>query len=132
MTISDKLSHNKGKSVVKTITSHKNSPDGKKRTGHPNFLLIPRVLASLVSLFIVGIGFKAVMTAHYFARSGRLGMEITVNGPPAVAMGIGIIFWGFIPLTLWFNTKRSRGIWLIFCVIIAALFFAISSHLSVS
>ncbi len=116
--------------VASNTTSHDKSPEAGKQTGRPNSLLIPRILASLVSLFIVGVGFKAVMTAHYFARSGRLGMEIIVKGPAAVAMGVGLICWGFVPLALWFNTKLSRAVWLISCVFFAALFFRISSYLA--
>lgn len=108
---------------------HNNSLKGVEHTDNPNRLLIPRLLASLLSLFIIGIGLKAVLSAHYFARSGRLGMEITVDGPPAIVMGIGLIFWGLIPLTLWFSSRRSRVVWLLLCIISAAVSFGVSASL---
>ncbi|MDD2463306.1 MAG: hypothetical protein PHI97_04860 [Desulfobulbus sp.] len=105
------------------------SPKSIERTARPNLMLIPRLLASLLSLFIVGLGFQVVLSAHYFARSGKLGVEITVDGPPAIAMGIGLIFWGLIPLTLWFTSRRFRIVWLIFCILSAAVFFGVSASL---
>jgi len=90
-------------------------------------MLVPRLLATLLSIFIVGIGFKAVVTAHYYARSGKLGMEVTLNGPPAVAMGLSVISLGFLPLILWVTSKRYKVLWGISCIVAAIFFYFAAS-----
>ena len=92
-------------------------------------LLIPRIMASLLSLIIVVIGSMAVMTAHYYIRNGRLGMEITLDGSPAIAMGVSTIFLGLLPLTLWFPNKRPKATWLIFCFVAATVAYCVSVSL---
>lgn len=99
------------------------------RTGGTNGKLVPRLVASLLCGFIVGVGFRAVLSAHYFARSGKLGMEITLDGPAAVAIGICIIFLGGLPLTVWFSSRRAKMVWAILCIIAATVSYYVSTSL---
>jgi cation transport ATPase len=111
-------------------TPHSNaSRDDTNGAGRSKELLIPRIMASLLCLIIVVIGAMAVMTAHYYLRNGRLGMEITLEGLPAVAMGASTIFLGLLPLALWFRTKRTRVVWLILCFVAAAVAYGVSVFL---
>jgi len=56
-------------------------------------------------------------------------MEITLEGPPAVAIGLCIISLGLLPLTLWFTSKRFKVIWVILCVTAATLFYHLSASM---
>nr|WP_320011826.1 hypothetical protein [uncultured Desulfobulbus sp.] len=89
---------------------------------------IPRILASLLSLIIVIIGLRAVLTGEYIARSGRLGVELILTGPAAVYSGVCVICLGFLPLLLWFSKHRRLQIVLgIGCLIAAAIAYYLSS-----
>ena len=110
-------------------TRSKRSRDDTNGAGRSKELLIPRIMASLLCLLIVVLGAMAVMTAHYYIRNGRLGMEITLDGSPAVAMGASTIFLGLLPLALWFRTKRARAVWLLFCFTAAAVGYGVSVFL---
>ncbi len=123
---------------------HRDSPshprDGQKKTKGLDFngeqaldtgnvhrskaLLVPRLMASLLSLILVVMGVVAILTGHYSARSARLGgVEISLEGVPALVMGISTIFLGLFPLLLWFRTKRARVIWGIACLVAAGAAF---------
>lgn len=103
-----------------------NPRDGQETTKGPGkanrskALLVPRLIASLLSLIIVVMGVVAILTGHYSARSARLGgVEISLEGLPAIMMGFSTIFFGLFPLLLWFRTKRARVIWAIACLVAA-------------
>jgi len=103
--------------------------DDTNSAGLSKKLLIPRIMASSLSLIIIVIGAMAVMTAHYYIRNGKLGMEITLDGSPAIAMGVSTIFLGLLPLTLWFSSKRTKAVWLISCFVAAAVAYGVSVSL---
>lgn len=72
----------------------------------------------------------SVWTEHYYGQTSKLGgSEISLDGPPAVAMGFFFIFLGLIPLSFWCRGKRSALTWTVFCLTGAgtAVFFA--SHM---
>ena len=93
-------------------------------------LLVPRLMASLLSLILVVMGVVAIQTGHYSARSARLGgVEISLEGLPAVVMGFSTLFLGLFPLLLWFRTKRARVIWAIGCLVAAGVSFWVSVSL---
>jgi hypothetical protein len=56
-------------------------------------------------------------------------MEITLEGSPAIAMGVSTIFLGLLPLTLWLRTKRTKAVWVIACFVAAAVAFWVSVSL---
>jgi hypothetical protein len=89
---------------------------------------IPRILASLLSLIIVSIGLRAILTAEYIARSGRLGVELVLSGPAAVASGVCVLCLGLLPLSLWFSeNRRLQFAWCLGCLIAASIAYYISS-----
>lgn len=87
-------------------------------------LLVPRLLMSLVSLTLVGLGIMTVWTGHYHGRTTKLGgAEISLDGPAATAMGLSEAFFGLLPLAFWFHAKRPRTAWAAACLIAAAVAF---------
>ena len=93
-------------------------------------LLVPRLMSSLFSLIALETGVMAVLTAHYYARSGQLGgTDISLEGWPAIVMGLSTIFLGLIPLALWVRTRRTRIVWAIACFVVATVAFFVSVSL---
>jgi hypothetical protein len=75
---------------------------------------------SFISLTFVGLGLMAVLTGYDYGRTSKLGgAETTLEGPPAIAMGLSTIFFGLFPLAVWFPTKRPRLVWAVACLIAA-------------
>src|SRR3982074_3834406 len=84
-------------------------------------LLLPRLLISLTSLTLVGLGVMTMLTAHYYGRTSKLGgAEIMLDGRAATAMGLSEAFFGLSPLAFWFHSKRARIVWAVACLIAAA------------
>jgi cell division protein FtsW (lipid II flippase) len=87
-------------------------------------MLIPRLLASLISLTVVGLGIMAVVTQHYYGRSSKHGnAEVSLDGAAAVGMGVATVFLGLVPLALWFRSKRPALAWAVVCISVAAIAF---------
>jgi len=92
-------------------------------------MLLPRLLVSLISLTLIGLGLMAVVTQSYYGRSSKMGgAEVSLNGTPAVAMGLFTVFLGLLPLALWFPGKRSALAWALACICAAAMALYVSSH----
>lgn len=92
-------------------------------------MLLPRLLMSLISLTMVSLGIMAVLTQSYYGRTSKLGgAEVSLNGGPAVAMGLATIFFGLLPLALWFPSKRPALAWALACISGAAISFYISAY----
>ena len=92
-------------------------------------LLVPRLLVSLISLTMVGLGIMAFLTQHYYGRTSKLGgAEVSLNGGPAVSMGLATVFFGLLPLALWFPSKRPALAWALACAAAAAVSFYISAY----
>lgn len=92
-------------------------------------LLLPRLLVSLISLTLVGLGMMAVLTQSYYGRTSKLGgAEVSLDGGPAVAMDVATIFLGLMPLALWFPGKRPALAWSLACFAGAAIAFYISIY----
>ena len=90
-------------------------------------LLVPRLLMSLLSLALVGLGVMTILTGHYYGRTSKLGgAEISLDGPAATAMGFSEVLFGLFPLAFWFHTKRPRIAWAVACLIAAAAAFYVS------
>ena len=95
-----------------------------------NDLLLPRLLASLVSVTIVGLGVMAIWTRHDYGRTTKLGgAEVVLDGPPAVAMGVCTVLFGLFPLALWFDSRRTAIAWTVLCFVAAGTAFLISLRL---
>ena len=93
-------------------------------------LLLPRLLVSLISATLVGLGVMTIVTGHYYGRTSKLGgAEITMDGPAATAMGYSTLLFGLFPLALWFRTPRARSAWVVACLIAAAVAFYVSIRL---
>lgn len=91
--------------------------------------LMLRLLLSLISLVLTGMGLLAVITAHYYGHSSRHGnVEVTLDGLQAVLMGLTEIFFGLMPLGAWFSTKRGVLCWMLGCVALAAAAFVTLLH----
>lgn len=90
-------------------------------------LLLPRLLMSLISITLVGLGVMAILTRHYYGRTSKLGgAEISLDGAPATAMGFSLVLFGLFPLALWFPAKRPAIVWVVACLIAAGAAFYIS------
>ena len=117
-----------GKKKDRDRTGDKGSDPGK--SAHSIELLVPRLIASLFCLLTFAISIRAILTAHYYARSGQLGgIDILLDGLPAIVMGFCTLFWGLIPLALWFRAKRTRVMWAVACFVAAATAFLVSVFL---
>lgn len=93
-------------------------------------LLLPRLLASLISVTFVGLGVMTIVTAHYYGRTSKLGgAEVTLDGPAATAMGYSTVLFGLFPLALWFRAARPRAAWAAGCFVAAAGAFYIATRL---
>lgn len=93
-------------------------------------LLLPRLLASLISATFVGLGVMAIVTAHYYGRTTKLGgAEVSMDGPAATAMGYSTVLFGLFPLALWFRAARPRAAWVVGCLVAAAAAFYVSTRL---
>jgi hypothetical protein len=85
---------------------------------------------SLISLTLVGLGVMTILTGHYYGRTTKLGgAEISLDGPPATAMGFSEILFGLLPLAFWFGTKRLRVVWTVACLVAAGVAFYASIRL---
>ena len=90
-------------------------------------LLVPRLLMSLLSLTLVGLGVMTILTGHYYGRTSKLGgAENSLDGPAATAMGFSEVLFGLFPLAFWFHTKRPRIAWAVVWLIAAAAAFYVS------
>ena len=113
-----------------------NGSDGSKMMAPPaskenrsKELLVPRLLASLISLSVVGLGITAILTQHYYGRTTKLGgTEVSLDGGPAIAMGFCTLFFGLFPLALWFPARRPALVWVVACFSAAGVAFYISVH----
>jgi uncharacterized membrane protein YczE len=93
-------------------------------------LLLPRLLASLISLTLVGLGVTTVVTRHYYGATSKLGgAEVSLDGPPATAIGVSLALLGLVPLAFWFRSKRPAAVWAGACLIAAGAAFYVSIHL---
>jgi hypothetical protein len=93
-------------------------------------MIVPRLLMSLISLTLVGLGVTTILTGHYYGRTSKLGgAEVSLDGPAATAMGISTVLLGLFPLALWFRTKRPAMVWAIACVLAAAAAFYVAVRL---
>ena len=92
-------------------------------------MLVPRLLATLISLTIVALGLMAVFTQHYYGRTSKLGgAEVSLDGAAAVGMGVATVFLGLLPLAFWFPNKRPALVWAVVCIFAAAVAFYISIY----
>jgi hypothetical protein len=100
------------------------------RKSHVAGVLLPRLLASLASITVVGLGLMAVWTRHDYGRTGRLGgAEVTLDGAPAVAMGVCTVLFGLFPLAFWFDNRRAAVAWVSLCFVAAGAAFLLALRL---
>ena len=90
-------------------------------------LLMARLLVTLISGVIIGLGIFSIVTKHYYGYTSKLGgHEVVLDGIPAIKIGLGYILLGMSPLALWAKSGRAAGIWAALCLIsglIVILFF---------
>jgi hypothetical protein len=85
---------------------------------------------SLISLTLVGLGVMTILTGHYYGSTSKLGgAEISLDGPPATAMGLSMVLFGLFPLAFWFRTKRPAIVWAGACLLAAGAAFYVSIRL---
>lgn len=81
-------------------------------------LRLVRWLTSLIASVMVGLGLWSIASQHYFGRTTKLGgAEVSLNGQPAVLMGLLYISLGLLPLSLWFRTARTAAWWASLCAV---------------
>jgi hypothetical protein len=81
-------------------------------------LFLPRMLATLISVVLVGLGVMTIVTRHYYGRTSKLGgAEVILDGRPAIAIGFGMLLFGLFPLAFWFRTRRLAMLWMVACLI---------------
>ena len=82
-----------------------------------------RWLISLIALVMIGLGLWSIASQHYFGRTTKYGgAEVSLDGQPAVLMGLLYISLGLLPLAMWFRTPRAAAWWGSVC---ALAFFAL-------
>ena len=95
--------------------------------GRGDISMIPRLLATLVSLTIIGLGLLAMVTQHFHGRpSAPGGVEHSLEGMAAVVMGLSTVLAGLSPLALWFETRRSALLWAAAFTVSAVIVFVIA------
>ena len=86
-----------------------------------------RLLVTLISAVIIGLGIFSIVTQHYYGYTSKLGgHEVVLDGMPAIKIGVGYILLGLSPLALWAKSVKAAGIWAALCLIsglIVILFF---------
>jgi hypothetical protein len=87
-------------------------------------MFLPRLLISLVSLTLVGLGVMTMFTGHYYGRTSKFGgAEVSLDGPAGIVTGLSEVFFGLFPLAFWFCTRRSRILWALACFVAAGAAF---------
>jgi hypothetical protein len=98
--------------------------------GRTRITLVPRLLATLVSFTVIGLGLLAMVTLHYHGRGTQpSGAENSLEGTAAFVMGLSTVLAGMTPLALWFDTKRWALIWAFACTLGAGIVFLIALRL---
>lgn len=81
-------------------------------------LLVPRLLCTLVSITVSGMGVFSMVAEYYYGRTNKLGGAVVVfEGKQAVITGFGMAVFGLFPLALWANNSLRAGIWAACCAI---------------
>jgi hypothetical protein len=95
--------------------------------GRTGIAIVPRLLATLVSFTVIGLGLLAMVTQHFHGRAPAPGgTENAMEGMAAVVMGLSTVLAGMTPLALWFDQKRSALIWASACTAGAGVVFFIA------
>lgn len=88
-----------------------------KKTSQSN-LRLARWLSSLIAFAMIGLGLWSIASQHYFGRTTKFGgAEVSLDGQPAVLMGLLYILLGALPLAFWFRTPRAAARWASVCVL---------------
>jgi hypothetical protein len=77
----------------------------------PSDFWVLRLLGTLMSVVVVGVGYMAYATEHAPPASTRFGMTGPLDGEAAVEFGITIMTLGLMPLAFWARTARGAGWW---------------------
>ena len=81
-------------------------------------LLVARLLVTLISAVIIGLGIFSIITEHYYGYTSKLGgHEVILDGVPAIKIGLGYTLLGMSPLALWAKSGKRAGIWAALCLI---------------
>lgn len=90
-----------------------NEPPTKRRD-----LRTARLLATVFSAGLVGLGVWEAFTASYYGRSSKYGgAEVFLEGRAAVMAGLGEALIGLAPLALWANTPHRAALWMGSCLV---------------
>ena len=77
-----------------------------------------RWLGSLIAFAMIGLGLWSIASEHYFGRTTKFGgAEVSLDGQPAVLMGLLYIALGALPLGLWFRTAQMAVWWASACAV---------------
>ena len=93
-----------------------------KKPPRPDLRLV-RWLTSFIAVVMVGLGLWSIASQHYFGHTTKFGgADVSLDGQPAVLMGLLYISLGVLPLALWFPTPQAAAWWASVC---AVAFFAL-------
>jgi hypothetical protein len=85
----------------------------------PRDIRLTRILCTLISVVVSGLGMMSIVTSFYYGRTSKLGgAEVLLEGRPAVMAGIGMAIFGLFPLALWARTKTVAALWSGGCMIV--------------
>ena len=86
-------------------------------------LLVGRLMMSLISLVVVGLGVVAIVTEQYQGHNSKIrGADVAIYGQQAVLVGLFLVFLGLMPLALWFKTKRMALMFVVGCAVMSGAF----------
>lgn len=81
-------------------------------------LRVARWLSTAIASSLIGLGSWALVGQHYFGRTSKFGgAEVSLDGEPAVLMGLLYISLGLLPLAIWFRTPRAAAWWGTACAV---------------
>jgi|GEM_PF-2339937 len=79
---------------------------------------VARVLASLISVVLIGLGLWSILSGTYSGHTSKLGgADIFLEGRPAVLGGCMYIALGLFPLAFWFKLQRHAAWWASACMV---------------
>jgi hypothetical protein len=81
-------------------------------------LRLLRWVSSLIASAMIGLGLWSIATQHYFGRTTKFGgADVSLDGQPAVLMGLLFISLGALPLAFWFRTPSTAARWAAVCAL---------------
>ena len=66
----------------------------------------------IIALVMIGLGSWSITSQHYLGSTAKYGgVEVSLNGRPAVLVGLLYVSLGLLPLAVWFRTPHAAAWW---------------------